>query len=63
MRVAACPYPDYGTLKGEVKAIAPDAVSSQKNDANTDKNSTPKATRGMGIIGTENRVKLKSLIA
>ncbi|MEH2361745.1 HlyD family efflux transporter periplasmic adaptor subunit [Nostoc sp.] len=44
MRVTACPYPDYGTLKGVVKAIAPDAASSQKNDANTDTDSTPKAT-------------------
>ncbi|MEH1834176.1 MAG: HlyD family efflux transporter periplasmic adaptor subunit [Nostoc sp.] len=44
MRVSACPYPDYGTLKGEVKAISPDAISSQKNDANADTNSTPKAT-------------------
>lgn len=47
MRVSACPYPDYGTLKGEVKTISPDAVSSQKNDTtdtNVDTNSTPKAT-------------------
>ncbi|MCC5645878.1 HlyD family secretion protein [Nostoc sp. CHAB 5824] len=44
MRVTACPYPDYGTLNGVVKTIAPDAVSSQKNDANADTNSTPKAT-------------------
>ncbi|MEH2418902.1 HlyD family secretion protein [Nostoc sp.] len=44
MRVTACPYPDYGTLKGKVKAIAPDAVSSQKDDANADTNSTPKVT-------------------
>jgi multidrug efflux pump subunit AcrA (membrane-fusion protein) len=49
MRVTACPYPDYGTLKGEVKAISPDAVSSQKNDANADTNSTPKAT-GVGAF-------------
>lgn len=44
MRVSACPYPDYGTLKGVVKAISPDAVSSQKNDTDADTNSTPKAT-------------------
>jgi len=25
MRVSACPYPDYGTLKGVVQAVAPDA--------------------------------------
>lgn len=44
MRVTACPYPDYGTLKGVVKTISPDAVSSQKNDANSDTNSIPRAT-------------------
>ncbi|MHC5760453.1 HlyD family efflux transporter periplasmic adaptor subunit [Nostoc sp.] len=44
MRVTACPYPDYGTLKGKVKTISPDAVSPQKNDANADTNSIPKAT-------------------
>lgn len=44
MRVSACPYPDYGTLNGVVKAISPDAVSLQKNDADADTNSIPKAT-------------------
>ncbi|MEA5625892.1 HlyD family efflux transporter periplasmic adaptor subunit [Nostoc sp. UHCC 0251] len=44
MRVTACPYPDYGTLNGQVKAISPDAVSSQKNDADANTNSIPKAT-------------------
>ena len=27
LRISACPYPDYGTLSGTVKAIAPDAVT------------------------------------
>jgi multidrug efflux pump subunit AcrA (membrane-fusion protein) len=27
LRLAACPYPDYGTLKGQVKAISADAIS------------------------------------
>lgn len=26
MQVSACPYPDYGTLKGTVEAVAPDAL-------------------------------------
>jgi HlyD family secretion protein len=30
MRVTACPYPDYGLLKGRVIAISPDVVSSQE---------------------------------
>ncbi|MDZ8241924.1 MAG: HlyD family efflux transporter periplasmic adaptor subunit [Nostoc sp. ChiQUE01a] len=32
MRVGACPYPDYGTLKGKVKAISPDAFFPQANN-------------------------------
>ncbi len=45
MRVGACPYPDYGTLNGKVKAISPDAVAPQQNDAaSTDTNNTSKAT-------------------
>ncbi|MBD2449675.1 HlyD family efflux transporter periplasmic adaptor subunit [Nostoc sp. FACHB-152] len=35
MRVSACPYPDYGTLKGQVQAISPDAITPQKNSNNT----------------------------
>lgn len=33
MQVSACPYPDYGTLKGTVKTVAPDAVPSASNTA------------------------------
>lgn len=31
MRVSACPYPDYGTLRGKVKTISPDAIAPQAN--------------------------------
>ncbi|BAY45791.1 secretion protein HlyD [Scytonema sp. HK-05] len=31
LRVDACPYPDYGTLKGTVSAISPDAITSGSN--------------------------------
>ena len=31
LRVDACPYPDYGTLKAVVSAISPDAITSQNN--------------------------------
>lgn len=31
MRVSACPYPDYGTLNGTVKTIAPDALPIANN--------------------------------
>ncbi|MEA5503341.1 HlyD family efflux transporter periplasmic adaptor subunit [Halotia wernerae UHCC 0503] len=33
MRVSACPYPDYGTLKGTVKTVAPDALPTIQNSA------------------------------
>jgi multidrug efflux pump subunit AcrA (membrane-fusion protein) len=35
VRVSSCPYPDYGTLKGKVKAISPDAFVPQSNGATT----------------------------
>ncbi|MBW4636548.1 MAG: HlyD family secretion protein [Iphinoe sp. HA4291-MV1] len=31
VRVSSCPYPDYGTLKGKVKTISPDAFVPQAN--------------------------------
>lgn len=34
MLISAYPYPDYGTLKGAVRAIAPDAILPQSNNAN-----------------------------
>lgn len=34
LRVSAYPYPDYGTLTGAVRAIAPDATLSQSQDSN-----------------------------
>jgi len=35
LRVSAYPYPDYGTLKGAVRAIAPDAVTPQTSGSGT----------------------------
>jgi HlyD family type I secretion membrane fusion protein len=35
MRVSACPYSDYGTLKGTVTDIPPDAVFPEPNNSNT----------------------------
>ncbi|QSJ17970.1 HlyD family efflux transporter periplasmic adaptor subunit [Nostoc sp. UHCC 0702] len=32
MQVSACPYPDYGTLKGTVKTVAPDALPVERNN-------------------------------
>lgn len=31
MQVSACPYPDFGTLKGTVRTVAPDALPSASN--------------------------------
>ncbi|BAZ31801.1 HlyD family secretion protein [Cylindrospermum sp. NIES-4074] len=36
MQVSACPYPDYGTLKGTVKTVAPDALPLARNGAMSD---------------------------
>lgn len=33
LRISAYPYPDYGTLKGAVRAIAPDAITPQNNNS------------------------------
>ncbi|QLE57932.1 HlyD family efflux transporter periplasmic adaptor subunit [Nostoc sp. TCL26-01] len=44
MQVSACPYPDYGTLKGIVKTIAPDALPIVTNtSANTVNNANKTA--------------------
>ncbi len=45
MRVSACPYPDYGTLNGKVKAISADAITPQKhgNNGSASGVSSPKA--------------------
>jgi len=44
LRVSAYPYPDYGTLKGKVSEIAPDAVTAQnQNNNSSDEASFPAA--------------------
>ncbi|GAB1541451.1 hypothetical protein NUACC21_41220 [Scytonema sp. NUACC21] len=35
LRVDACPYPDYGTLKGVVTAVSPDAIKPQNNSTSS----------------------------
>lgn len=35
LRVSAYPYPDYGTIKGAVRAVSPDAVIPASNNTNT----------------------------
>lgn len=49
MQVSACPYPDYGTLKGKVKTISPDAIIAQRNvDNSTTTTSTSQKTSVVG---------------
>ncbi|BDA76574.1 similar to hemolysin export system membrane fusion protein HlyD (plasmid) [Calothrix sp. PCC 7716] len=43
-RVSACPYPDYGTLSGKVKAISPDVITRQNNDGANTNSINPQAT-------------------
>ncbi|BAZ38368.1 hypothetical protein NIES4101_43050 [Calothrix sp. NIES-4101] len=40
LRLDACPYPDYGTLKGVVSSISPDAITSPNNSSNGTASST-----------------------
>ena len=49
IRVSACPYPDYGTLKGKVSLISPDAIAPQSSSAsaaNPSTSSSVKTTAG-----------------
>ena len=46
MKVSACPYPDYGTLKGEVINIAPDSVTPQSSNSNSSNTSSPNLEAG-----------------
>ncbi|GAA6620593.1 HlyD family efflux transporter periplasmic adaptor subunit [Scytonema sp. NUACC26] len=40
LRISACPHPDYGTLKGKVTAISPDAIAPQAQGANSNSGTT-----------------------
>jgi multidrug efflux pump subunit AcrA (membrane-fusion protein) len=48
-RVSACPYPDYGTLKGKVKAISPDAFAPQANGATAVSPTTGISQKAVGV--------------
>ncbi len=41
MRVDACPYPDYVTLKDVVSGISPDAITPQSNNTGTTPGTAP----------------------
>jgi HlyD family secretion protein len=57
MRVSACPYPDYGTLQGQVIAIAPDAIAPSKPASD----STSDQSRAMAGLAYEVTVQPKAL--
>ncbi|ELS03278.1 multidrug resistance efflux pump [Xenococcus sp. PCC 7305] len=46
MRVSACPYPDYGTLKGQVQAISSDVILPNTNGALAPTNGTIDGAQG-----------------
>ncbi|MGL5076181.1 MAG: HlyD family secretion protein [Waterburya sp.] len=50
MRVSACPYSDYGTLKGTVTDIPPDAVFPQpENSSTSSSNNVPSQQTGAAL--------------
>ena len=56
MQVSACPYPDYGTLKGRVKGISADAFFPKVNGTNA---TTPGSTEQAKAMGTFYEVTIK----
>ncbi len=50
MRVSACPYPDYGTLKGQVKRISADAIAPKMNNTNAPTNGSTEQAKAMGTF-------------
>lgn len=59
MRVSACPYPDYGTLKGKVKTISPDAIAPQANSANGSTTPTTGANQKTAALSAFYEVTIK----
>ena len=49
MKVSACPYPDYGTLKGVVSNIAPDSISAQDNSSSFNNSKIPAQNLAAGF--------------
>ncbi len=55
MKVSACPYPDYGTLKGKVNDLAPDSITPQgnSNSPNSAATSSPNLAAGFYRVTIE----------
>jgi len=60
MRVSACPYPDYGTLKGKVKSISADAFFPPANNGGGT-SSAPIATTAKGAAFYEVTIEPQGL--
>ncbi|HAZ43508.1 MAG TPA: HlyD family secretion protein [Cyanobacteria bacterium UBA11369] len=58
MRVSACAYTDYGTLKGVVSEISEDTIKPQANSATATAPATASSQQG-GAVGTFYEVKIK----
>lgn len=50
MRVSACPYPDYGTLKGQIDRISADAIAPKMNGTNALTNGSTEQAKAMGTF-------------
>ena len=48
VRISACPYPDYGTLKGIVSRISPDTISLESN-SNSSKSQNMSRIQGASV--------------
>ncbi len=55
IKVSACPYPDFGTLKGKVRDLAPDAITPQgnSNSSNSATTSSPNLAGGFYRVAIE----------
>ena len=55
MKVSACPYPDYGTLKGKVRDFAPDSITPQgsNSSSNSSTASSPNLAAGFYQVAIE----------
>jgi HlyD family secretion protein len=50
MQVSACPYPDYGTLKGTVQTVAPDTLPANPGSQGTSNSGLPAPQFGVTIL-------------
>ena len=61
LRISACPYPDYGTLKGLVSRISPDAIAPKSNANTTSANASVSSSQNRGAAFYEVTIEPESL--